>query len=192
MQSGTTATVLVLAAMAVGCKKEDAPPSPAPSASAASAASAPKAPANETKPVAGCPAGAMKIADPGFCVTVPAAYKASEKSQSGSEWSMDFADPENRHENSIRVRWTDDKDEIQSNDDRYKRYTDPAKYEVKGKGELLGGKSRWFYSKDKNAWSTIGVYVQGPKYQFICESSTNSDGPSQQKVLDMCKSITPL
>ena len=39
---------------------------------------------------------------------------------------------------------------------------------------------------------TVGVYVQGPKYLFVCESAGNAELKDFKDKLDVCKTIAPI
>lgn len=38
----------------------------------------------------------------------------------------------------------------------------------------------------------MGVYVQGPKYLFVCESAGNAELKDFKDKLDVCKTIAPI
>jgi hypothetical protein len=131
------------------------------------------------------------VSDPGFCIKLPGGYTQGKTDTANpAEPGLDFENAENVMK-GFRVRYKDAK--LSEIDSTYTSYVDPSTNEVKGKGELLGGKGKWFYSKTKGGpGSTIGVYVEGPKKLFICESASSADGPDQQAKLDICKTIVPL
>jgi hypothetical protein len=187
---------LLFFVLLVGCKED-----PAPTTSSAQPDKAKPAASGAVTPAASPPAcgpDAIKVPDPGFCVTA-AGFKPGERRKSGDkEELLEFRNEETN--DSFAVRWLDDKDEI-----AYKMgegiafYLKPESNDVVGHGELANGKGKWFYSKSKPQpgqkgppGSTLGVYVQGPKYLFVCESAASADGPDQAKRLEICKSVTPL
>src|SRR4051812_32135602 len=137
---------------------------------------------------AGCPAGATKIAALGFCIELPAVYQVGQQSgEAPDQLKIEF----------VRVGGPPDRFVVRATsellEDVSDALLDPAKNHVKGKGELLKGRGKWFYSTPRaGPGGTIGVYVQGPKKLFTCEQTSTEDGPELGRTLAICKTITPL
>lgn len=138
-------------------------------------------------------AGATKIDEMGFCITLPAGYaaEAPKKGEDPSEpWSVDFTKNGSKFDGfTIRAKTTTLASEKSDN----AFFADKTKYEVRDTGDLLGGKGWFVFSSRKGAeGASVGVYVQAAKYVIVCESAGNADVKVFKGTLDVCKTITPI
>jgi hypothetical protein len=132
-----------------------------------------------------CGAGATKVEQLGFCITLPADYTIGTL-------TADRVELENKETemNNLTVVVTDGKlDDFSGYDVIMKDNTEI----VKGSGQLLDGKGKWIYATAKTGTGfSWGVYVAGPKKLITCELTSNADEPNAIAKLDICKTITPL
>lgn len=179
-------TVLALAfVFTAGCKKDT------PNAVTTTSAT-PTAVASVAVPKDDCAAGYTKIPNPGFCIKLPTGYVADPvetKKDDRYPLSMDFEKNGSKFDGfTIRAGTAPLADVKESNS----FLLDAKKYNVKGSGDLLGGKGWWVYSWGKGEkMGTIAVEVQGPKYVISCEMGAE-DAKALQETLDICKTITLL
>lgn len=167
----------------VGCKKED--PKPTVSSAAVSSVAAPPA-----VPKDGCAAGFTKVDPPGFCIKLPAGYTVGEtKGKPPEEIQTEFLkDGEKWDGFTVRASSTETLDSLK---DDYNRYLTNKDYNVVDKGDLPNGRYVLVDTK-KYEGHTMGVYVKGAKFLFICESAGNTKAEKSKPTLEIAKTITPL
>jgi hypothetical protein len=188
----TKQTILFVAFVNVfGCNKEE--PKDAAKSSGPEKSSSSKAEAAKEVPKDACPAKYTKVADPGFCIKLPEGYVVGEKTGAPpEEIAVSFHKADDKYEGfTVRASSTEKLSTLTTYDD----FTNTERREVKEKGELLGGKGRYFLSSEKGKskdGGTMGVYVQGPKFLFICEAAGNMPVEHYKGDLATCKTITPI
>lgn len=191
MKNISIATLALLSLTAFGCKKKAAAPAAGSAAPAGSAA----APAPAAKPVAkdDCPAGATKVADAGFCITLPAPYKLGKiEGTPPGDLTIHFPKDEESYNDMVLMASASDKLETTKED--INRYADASKYDVVDHGDLLGGKGAYALSGEKGGkdGATLMLHVQAAKYLIKCEGASNGKPDGFKAQLEICKTITPI
>lgn len=136
---------------------------------------------------ASCPAGSYENKDPGFCMPLPAGFKADAPQGGGTNgMSMRVAGGVENGFASYTVYWGDN--DKKSLDERAKIVDNMASESLVllDKGDLPKGKWWRFRTGGTNIFGE--VLVQGAKGVIRCEIQ-NTPEASAQKLIDSCKGL---
>ncbi len=178
-----TAT-LALATFA-GCKKGDKSGSDTKGADkgAETKGAAPKVAGGGT-----CPAGATKVEAGEFCAVMPADYKARPEHKIGSDQvDYEYRDANNNNGVTFTVR-----NYSESYWDMSVKMTKEGSEAVKGTSAEIPGGTYWLYDDKENIWGKSWTHGAAKTIECITRMNSKSSDPDKDKVLAICKSVTPL
>jgi len=160
--------------------------------SASAAASTSGGASGEKAAAGGCPEGAYKRADPGFCIKLPDGYKEGpfeERPNAQYPKKLRFEGPSSR---SIVVSWGAATAEYDRAVEGMKALSKPSKPEHKliGAGELPGGKGYFYQMSYGNGIGQAEVLMKTGKTLMNCYINSKEEDMAAQ--LEACKTLSPL